>query len=122
YLEYVGGGLAMLLLGWLVAGWPGVAGWLALAGYAQMQIFLSDYVQHYGLGRDGGIEATSWNAPHWFSGHLMLNAPRHSDHHAHPSRPFPALRLDASGPEPTLPYALPMMAGIALVPSVWKRV
>jgi alkane 1-monooxygenase len=121
YVSYVGGALAMLALGAVVAGPAGVTAWLVLAGMAQGQILLSDYVQHYGLTRAGGIEGTSWNAPHFYSSHLMLNAPRHSDHHAHPSRPYPALRLDASGPEPTLPRPLPAMATLALFPRPWKR-
>jgi alkane 1-monooxygenase len=122
YVVYVGGGLAVLVLAWVLAGPAGVAAWLALAGLAQGQILLSDYVQHYGLTRARGIEGTSWNAPHWYSSHLMLNAPRHSDHHAHPARPYPALRLDASGPEPTLPRPLPAMATLALFPRPFKRV
>ncbi len=46
---------------------------LALAAYAQMQLLLSDYVQHYGLRRktseNGKPEPVgpqhSWNAPAW---------------------------------------------------------
>ncbi len=92
---------------------------------------LSDYVQHYGLMRTeirppGKLEPVgpqhSWNAPHWFTTHLMLNAPpRHSDHHAHPARPYPALRL-RDGEAPMLPYSLPAMAALALVPKLWQRV
>jgi alkane 1-monooxygenase len=52
----------------------------------------------------------------------MLNAPRHSDHHAHPSRPYPALRLAETGAEPMLPRSLPVMAAIAMVPPAWKQV
>jgi alkane 1-monooxygenase len=66
--------------------------------------------------------ALSWNAPHWFTGHLMLNAPRHSDHHAHPSLPFPALRLERSDGVPMLPASLPVMAAAAMIPPVWHRV
>ena len=103
---------------------------IALAGFAQSQLLLSDYVQHYGLSRkvgpDGRPEpvgpAHSWNAPHWMTGHMMLNAPRHSDHHAHPSRPYPALALAAPGAVPTLPRSLPAMACLALVPPLWRRV
>jgi alkane 1-monooxygenase len=90
---------------------------------------LSDYVQHYGLLRkrraDGRLEpvsaAHSWNAPHWFSAAMMLNAPRHSDHHAHPSRPYPALRLPQACDAPMLPWPLPFACLIALAPPLWKR-
>ena len=74
--------------------WRGAVVWAALGLHAQVQILLSDYVQHYGLrraevqGRPVPVAAGhSWNAPHWFSSAFMLNAPRHSDHHAHPARP-----------------------------------
>lgn len=127
YVVYVGG--AMLCLG--LAAWAGgLLAYLALAGYAQTQLMLSDYVQHYGLMRqrlaNGKPEPVgpqhSWNAPHWFSGYLMLNAPRHSDHHAHPAKRYPALDLPDPQDAPTLPRSLPAMAVIALYPALWKRV
>jgi len=62
----------------------------------------------------------SWNAPHWFSSALMLNAPRHSDHHTHPARVYPALRLTED--MPVLPRSLPAMATLALFPRLWRRV
>ncbi|MFD1809173.1 alkane 1-monooxygenase [Gemmobacter lanyuensis] len=117
-------------LGFFLAGWAGVAVWATLAAYATVQLMLSDYVQHYGLRRarlaDGRYapvdDRHSWNAPHWFSSGVMLNAPRHSDHHAHPARPYPALRLPAPGQAPWLPYSLPVCAALALVPRLWRRV
>ncbi|WP_372605571.1 alkane 1-monooxygenase [Actibacterium sp.] len=129
YGLYLGGAVLALALAGLAYGITGLLAYLALAGYATMQLLLSDYVQHYGLNRGRRpngkylpvTAAHSWNAPHRFSSHLMLNAPRHSDHHAHPARPYPALHL--SGPEtmPTLPHSLPVMAMIALVPPLWRR-
>ncbi|MDX5402535.1 MAG: alkane 1-monooxygenase [Rhodobacterales bacterium] len=115
YLGYAAG--ALLALG-LAFGLGGLAGGLALlgiAGYAQLQILLSDYIQHYGLTRarlaDGRLEPVgarhSWNAP------------RHSDHHAHPARAYPALRLDQE--MPLLPRAVPVMAVAALIPPLWRR-
>jgi alkane 1-monooxygenase len=62
----------------------------------------------------------SWNAPQWFSSAMMLNAPRHSDHHLHPGRPFPALRLDPAD-MPVLPHSMPVMATLALAPPLWRR-
>jgi alkane 1-monooxygenase len=111
---------------WLGGGW-GVALWLALAAHVQMQVHLSDYVQHYGLVRrpraDGRPEpvgaAHAWNAAHWFSAAQLLNAQRHSDHHAHPGRAYPALRLPDDAPR--LPWPLPMACVIALVPPLWHR-
>lgn len=126
YLALACGGLAS---GYLIAGLPGLLVWGALALHAQVQLMLSDYVQHYGLTRarlpDGKLEPVgdrhSWNAPFWFSSALMLNAPRHSDHHAHPARPYPALRLPAPDQAPTLPWPLPVACSLALIPPLYKR-
>jgi alkane 1-monooxygenase len=51
---------------------------------------------------------------------MMLNAPRNSDHHAHPARPYPALRLPPGAP--MLPCSVPVMGALALWPPVWRRV
>lgn len=129
YIWYVGGALASLGTAAVLAGGAGVAGLIAIAAYAQVQLMLSDYVQHYGLRRatraDGRAEPMgpqhSWNTPHWYSSAMMLNAPRHSEHHMHPARPFPALGLDADT-MPMLPRPLPVMAVVALIPPLWRRV
>lgn len=112
-----------------IGGFLGLSLYIGLALYAQVQILLADYIQHYGLRRlknEAGklepvSEVHSWNSPHWFSASLTLNAPRHSDHHMHPQRPYPALRLT---PEtmPTLPHSLPVMAIIALYPPLYRKV
>ena len=129
YTFYLGISGLCLVLGYVIAGPWGALAWATLAFHAQSQLMLSDYVQHYGLSRarrsDGRLEPVdarhSWNAPHWFSSAFMLNAPRHSDHHAHPARPYPALRLPAPQDAPHLPWPLPMACMIALCPPVWKR-
>jgi alkane 1-monooxygenase len=127
YSLYLSGSASALILATLIAGLPGLLAWTALALHAQSQILLSDYVQHYGLTRsprpDGKLEpvgpAHSWNTAHWFSSAMMLNAPRHSDHHAHPARPFPALRLPEDAPR--LPWPLPLACALALSPRTWRR-
>jgi alkane 1-monooxygenase len=119
-----------LAVGFVIAGWPGVFVWALLAVYGHSQLLLADYVQHYGLARahlpNGKLEPVheghSWNAPQWFSSALMLNAPRHSDHHAHPSRPYPALRLPSETAAPYLPYPLPICCTLALAPRLWGRI
>ncbi len=128
YVQYVGGGAGFALASALIFGAAGLVTFLFLALYAQLQILLADYVQHYGLRRqtraDGKPEpvndAHSWNTPHWFSSALMVNAPRHSDHHLNPARPYPGMRLREE--MPMLPHGLPVMAVIALVPPLWHRV
>lgn len=130
YLIYCFGAVTFLALTYTLAGWTGILAYLGLSLFAQMQLLLSDYVQHYGLERrivgDGKYAPVSirhsWNAPHVFSSALMLNAPKHSDHHAHPSLPYSELRgLTAEG-APVLPYSLPVMSCLALLPDNWRRV
>lgn len=128
YYTYGLGGLGFIWGMVLLFGLPGVAAYLGLVVYAQMQILLSDYVQHYGLerrrtatGYEPVTPAHSWDAAAPVSSLWMLNAPRHSDHHAHPGRPYPALRLGAAD-HPMLPFSLPVMATIALFPRLWHRI
>ena len=119
-----------LCLGLALGGWLGATLWAMLALSAQAQLMLSDYVQHYGLLRakaqNGKYEPVgdrhSWNAPQWYSSAMMVNAPRHSDHHAHPARPYPALRLPQPACAPRLPWPLPLACTIALFPPLWKRI
>ncbi len=129
YVAYGAGSAAALALSLTVAGPGGLIAHLAIALYAQLQLLLSDYVQHYGLRRrtdtNGKPEPIgpqhSWNAPRWYSSAMMLNAPKHSDHHMRPARAFPALEVT---PEtmPVLPHSLPVMAVLALFPPLWRRV
>ncbi len=129
YLAYASIAAGSLALGALLAGWRGVLVWSLLAGLAQGQLLLADYVQHYGLtrtrGADGRLEPVSarhaWNAPHGYSAGLMLNAPRHSDHHTDPQRPYTALRLPDEDHAPRLPHALPVCCTLALIPPLWRR-
>lgn len=128
YLAYVAGAALTLFVASSIAGFGGVIALLGIALYAQMQLLLSDYVQHYGLRRvtlpNGKPEPVgpqhSWNAPKWYSSAMMLNAPRHSDHHMHPARAYPALEVTEA--MPVLPHSLPVMAVVALVPPLWRQV
>jgi alkane 1-monooxygenase len=129
YALYLGIAAACLCLGYAIGGGVGVLVWVLLALGAQSQLMLSDYVQHYGLLRarapDGRYtpitDHHSWNAPHWYSSAMMLNAPRHSDHHTRPNRPYPALRLPKPADAPRLPWPLPLACTLALFPPIWKR-
>lgn len=129
YVLYISGGVAFILGNFILFGMKGLIAYLLLAIYAQMQLLLSDYVQHYGLSRavgtDGKAEPVtiyhSWNSGRWYSSALMLNAPRHSAHHAHPAWPYPELDLPSGEQAPLLPYSLPVMGLIALFPGRWFR-
>lgn len=128
YLHYLAISGLTLGVAMVLGGFAGALWLFALVGFAQQQLLLCDYVQHYGLERqkcaDGRLEPIgdrhSWNAPHWYSSRMMLHAPRHSDHHAHPYRPFPELALPPDAP--TLPRSLPVMAVLALCPPAWRHV
>ena len=128
YWIYKLGSVMMIRVAFQIGGAKGAAIDIALDRYATAQLLLSDYVQQYGLrrgrsaaGKPVPINAMhSWNSPHWFSSSPMLNAPRHSDQHAHPTREFTALRLPEDGP--MLPRSLSTMATFALFPSLWRRV
>lgn len=131
YLIWTLGALALIIAVALIWGPRTMLDYLLLCLYAQMQLLLSDYVQHYGLRRkthtDGRLEPVgprhSWDSPHALSSLMLVNAPRHSDHHAHPLRDYPALRLDRQDhPRPMLPYPLAVMGAIALIPPLWRRV
>jgi len=128
YAAYLGGAALGVVMALWLGGVTGLLWYLGLAAVAQSQLLMSDYVQHYGLTRrevaPGRLEPVgpghSWNAAHWYSGAMMLNAPRHSDHHMRPARAFPALEVTEEMPK--LPYSLPIMAVIALAPPIWRRV
>ena len=127
YVAYVAGAIGFILAAALIGGIKGAVIYVALASFSTSQLLLSDYIQHYGLMRkitDGKAEPVgprhSWNSPHWFSSAVMLNAPRHSDHHAHPSRTFNTLVIPDDSP--MLPRSLPMMATLALFPRRWRKV
>ncbi|MCB1359712.1 MAG: alkane 1-monooxygenase [Rhodobacter sp.] len=128
YAVYLGGAAALMAGTLGVFGLAGLGVYLLLASHIQAQLLLSDYVQHYGLRRarlaEGRYEPVgaghSWNAAGWYSSAVTLNAPRHSDHHAHPARPYPRLILPQGAP--MLPAPLPAMAVLALVPPLWRRV
>lgn len=128
FLTYLIGSAAFLIIAYGIGGVAGVVVYITVSVFAQQQLLLCDYVQHYGLERgcdpDGRLDPIgdrhSWNAPHWYSSGMMLNAPRHSDHHAHPYRPYPMLAMPADGP--MLPRSLPVMAVLALFPPAWRRV
>lgn len=127
YIWYVSIAVVALCAAFALGGGKGVLIWAALASYAQMQLYLSDYVQHYGLlrgwlpnGRRAPVGPEhSWDATQWASSALMLNAPRHADHHARPNRSYPSLELPPGGLR--LPYSLQVMAALALLPPLWFR-
>ncbi len=102
-----------LLLTGLAALWGGVWGWLAL-GYITVLVFTLDRLI---AGRTDNPDPEA----EFPVAAMTLNAPRHSDHHVTPQRPYPALHLTPAT-MPILPGSLPVLAALALVPPLWRRV
>ncbi|UZE96205.1 alkane 1-monooxygenase [Alkalimarinus alittae] len=109
-------------------------GWMALpfllisAAYGWFQLTMANYIEHYGLLRqtleNGRFERCqphhSWNNNFKASNLLTLHLQRHSDHHAHPTRPYQLLRDYQDAPE--LPHGYPGMMGMALIPPAWRMI
>ncbi len=128
YVVYAAWSTVSLIVAMLIAGWLGLIALLGVSLYATMQHLASDYIQHYGMRRrmlaNGKFEPVgpkhSWNSPHTFSSAMMMNVPRHSDHHMNPARKFTELRLDEDT-MPMLPKSIPVMGIISLVPPLWRH-
>ena len=122
--------LLMLALALIFGGWQGLVLFLYQAIVAIWQLELTNYVEHYGLTRKylggGRFEHVrphhSWNASHRASNWLLINLQRHSDHHYKPDRRFPLLQTYGADEAPQLPFGYPLMASVAMVPPLWRRV
>lgn len=98
------------------------------AFYAVLQLELVNYVEHYGLmrretapGRYEKVDVRhAWNSSHRVSNLLLFNLQRHSHHHTHQGRHYPALsHFDES---PQLPAGYLAMVPLAMLPPLWRRV
>ena len=98
----------------------------AIFGFSLLEVV--NYLEHYGLLRqqrpDGRYERCnpqhSWNSNHVASNVILYQLERHSDHHAHPTRRYQALRhFDES---PQLPSGYGLMLGVAYIPPLWRAV
>ena len=128
-----------VLMGLIVqAGWLGalalllsptgaaIAAIAALCGALLLET--TNYFQHYGLVRardaNGRWERVTaahvWTGNHPMSRGLLLDLPRHTDHHLHPGRPCAVLRHNSNSPQ--LPTGYPGMVLLALVPPLFRRV
>lgn len=113
----------LVLLGpWALLFWV-VQAWLAFTLLEAV-----NYLEHYGLERrrrpDGSWEPVAdrhaWNANHLFSNLFVYQLQRHADHHAHPSRPYQALRPAPDAPQ--LPSGYAGMIPLAFIPPLWFRI
>ena len=120
-------GLTLLLFGALVTwlGWMALPFLLVQAVYASSMLEVVNYVEHYGLLRQRDASGRyvrcepehSWNSNHLVGNLLLYHLQRHSDHHAHPSRRYQALRHFATAPQ--LPAGYATMITAAYLPPLW---
>lgn len=100
---------------------------LAQGAYGASLLEVINYVEHYGLKREklpsGKYVRTSpehsWNSNNIVTNLFLYQLQRHSDHHAHPSRSFQALRHFENAPQ--LPGGYASMLLPAYVPSLWYK-
>jgi alkane 1-monooxygenase len=111
------------VFGWVVLPYLIIQG---ILGFSLLEVV--NYLEHYGLLRqkkeDGRYERCqpghSWNSNQVASNVFLYHLQRHSDHHAHPTRRYQALRNFEEAPD--LPGGYATMIVVALFPPVWKRV
>lgn len=122
--------LTVVLFGGLTLafGWPVLPFLIAQAALGASLLEAVNYVEHYGLRRqkreDGRYERCrpehSWNNNHVVTNVLLYHLQRHSDHHAHPTRRYQALRHFDDAPE--LPTGYAGMIVLAYLTPLWYRV
>ena len=121
--------MSVVLFGGLIAifGWR-VAPWLAVQAVVAFSLLeVVNYLEHYGLLRqkleDGRYERCrpehSWNSDNIASNVFLYHLQRHSDHHAHPTRRYQALRHFEDLPE--LPSGYASMILLAYATPLWFR-
>ncbi len=106
-------------------GWVMLPFLLIVMFWGAFQLTSANYIEHYGLLRDrlsnGRYEHCqphhSWNSNHRFSNWAVFHLQRHSDHHAHPTRRYQALRHFDNLPE--LPNGYFGMFLLAYIPPLW---
>jgi alkane 1-monooxygenase len=100
----------------------------AVVGFTLLEAV--NYLEHYGMlrqrvgapGRERyeRVDAGhSWNSNNIATNVLLYHLQRHSDHHAHPTRRYQALRDCPQSP--ALPTGYAGMILLALVPTAWRR-
>jgi alkane 1-monooxygenase len=96
--------------------------------FAYWQLTSANYIEHYGLLREGDVKGRyercqphhSWNSNHIVSNLVLFHLERHSDHHTYPLRRYQSLRhFDDL---PSLPNGYFGMYVLAYIPWLWFRV
>ena len=121
-------GLGFQILMIVLFGWAVLPYLLGAVAWGSFQLTSANYVEHYGLLRSKTDSERyercqpkhSWNSNHLVSNWLTLHLQRHSDHHAHASRSFQALRHFDDVPQ--LPSGYFGMFPCAYIPSLWFKI
>ena len=121
--------LSVLLFAGLVAlfGWQVLPLLVLQAGYGAATLEVVNYIEHYGLLRqklaDGRYQRCqpchSWNSNRRLTNLMLYQLERHSDHHAHPTRPYQVLRHFEHSPQ--LPAGYAALVPLAYCPPLWFR-
>lgn len=107
---------------YLLGGLTGLLAFLFAGLFGIVLIEAGNYIGHYGLVREAGkkIEPRhSWNNFNTLSTSMLLNLPRHSDHHLASGKRF--WKLKAVENTPRYPLGFITMGIIALVPPLFFR-
>lgn len=95
---------------------------------AAILLEMINFVEHYGLRREKRADGRyvppgvthSWDCDYWLSNAMLLQLPRHADHHTHPQRAFSQLKKH--GEAPLLPLGYPLLVLIATIPPLWRSI
>jgi alkane 1-monooxygenase len=119
--------LSVLLFGGVLAwlGWAALPFLILQAMYGASLLEVVNYVEHYGLLRQKDASGRyvrcmpehSWNSNHIVGNIFLYHLQRHSDHHAHPTRRYQALRHFPESPQ--LPSGYAAMITVAYFPPLW---
>jgi alkane 1-monooxygenase len=94
--------------------------YLAQGAVAVLLLQAVNYLQHSGLQRPEGSRvapAHSWQSDRVSSRFLLLELPRHADHHGHAAKKYHA--LVSHDDSPTLPFGLLGTIPVVLIPPLW---
>lgn len=116
-------GATIIYAGFQIVGFIAIQ---AVVGFFLLEVV--NYIEHYGLLRqklaNGRYERCrpvhSWNSNYRVTNLFLYQLQRHSDHHAHPTRPYQILRNRDDAPN--LPAGYATMILLAVVPPLWFRV
>ncbi len=111
----------------VVLGWAVLPFLLLQAIYGASLLETVNYIEHYGLLRQRDSNGRyqrckpehSWNSNHLVTNLMLYQLQRHSDHHAHPTRPYQALRHFEDSPQ--LPAGYAALVPIAYLTPLWYR-